>query len=210
MITKNLYTKSKINFGYDCNLKDRINNNRDPNKIYHCAYGGEKFTEEHKATAEHIILNCMGGPDETANFLMVCKKHNKGRANIPFPNYLMNSPEIVKYINLSLKELSNEEIEDVDGKPVSYVDEVTKRLLYAAEGHLQINENIQLELVKNPTPKQIEATQRQYLDRTSDIKNIDIDIASQPGKFKSHKCPLSVDSNDKIREALRIRHIPLH
>ncbi len=170
MINRNLYVKSHISFGYDSNLKDKINNNETPNKTYHCAYGGEEFNKEHKATAEHIILNCMGGPDETANFLMVCKKHNKARANIPFEDYLMSHPEIVEYINQSLKELINEEVEDDEGRPINYVKEVTKRLLYAAEGHLQIDENDQLKLVKNPTSEQIESTKNQYLDRTSNKK----------------------------------------
>ncbi len=184
MITKSLFlTKaSQINFlGHRSELKKIINNNQNPGKHYHCAYGGEELNENHPATAEHVIPHSKLGPSSTKNYLPVCLKHNKERGNKPLWDYLKPHPEIVDNINKCLNELKGLTIKE-HREEFNYTDEVTKSLIYAADGHLQKDGNDQLKLVNNPTEKEVDDSQRQYLIRTDNVADQSLSTPSDRAK----------------------------
>lgn len=75
--------------------KDFLKKNKNPK----CIYCGCKLTQEN-ATSDHIIPISNGGNNTQINLVVVCKKCNENRGNIPFFEFLrLKNPKFrgIKY-----------------------------------------------------------------------------------------------------------------
>ncbi len=100
---------NNVSFGYKSVLKKIA-----IKKELHCAYTGKKFTNEFRASVEHIQPHSEHNKDTWQNYIMTGVKINNKRGNMPLPEWLTKKPKIIQHIQNYLNELRTLKFDSTD------------------------------------------------------------------------------------------------
>ena len=98
-------------------------------KASHCAYTGDRFTEENPPSYEHIRPRSKRGTKRLSNGLVVTQDANARRGDTPFPDWLRENPGTADHIQDYLDEMRGTRFGDKD-----YVEAVKPTLNREARG----------------------------------------------------------------------------
>lgn len=170
------------------------------------------IAEELRATFEHIKPKSKEGTDELSNGIVLCRKCNAERANLPYPFFLKFHPEMVQNIQRQMNRIitfiKHGKLLGYDSYPV----EVKQTLLNQSDNILKVNIRKYLRYKQERAAESVkrakavfEKDEQLYNAATEKLNNIDIkleEIMSIVRKIKKERRAaqeiLDIASRDKI------------
>ena len=125
-----------------------------------------RFAQEMSATFEHVLAKSHKGKDAIENGIILCKKCNSERSNVPYRIYLKIHPEmkknIQKQINRIITFINSEKLIGYDNYPL----DIKKTLLRETDNLIKIKINKYLKYKEQQALSKIEAA-KASLDNNS-------------------------------------------
>ena len=118
----------------------------------------EMFVREMQATYEHFKAKSMGGQDEQDNIIVLCKKCNNERSNLPYPFFLRFHPEmkinLQKQIDKIMTFIMHGRLKDYDNYPIGIRDNVKSN----TDNEIILNINKYLKFREEKAEKSLESS----------------------------------------------------